>query len=298
MTSEGRKFIKRHTYLFLLVPPLMVLTIFLLIPLLILLRYSFSTYIPGEGLKMIFTLSNYVRFVTDQYYLNGLLITLGTGLVVVLVTLLFAYPVAYFYAKTRFRYRGILLIMLLSPFYTNIIIKIFGWMVLLGRQGVVNKLLVNYHLLERPFEFLYSYIGVIIIMVYVHVPMMTLLLIGPIQNIKDTWIESAKICGSRNMGVIKNIILPLSVPGILSGSIIVYTSVIAAFIIPLMVGGDWGKRFISVMMYTHINVTQNWAFAAAIAVILIITSLTIITVFSRILKSMKIGVLVSEKLAR
>ncbi len=295
---DFRNYLKKRIYLFFLVPPLMVLTVFLLIPLAILLQYSFSTHIPGQGLKMVFTLSNYLRFVTDKYYLNGLLITLGTGLLVVIITLLFAYPVAYLYSKARFRYRGLLLIMLLSPFYTNVIVKIYGWMVILGRQGIVNKMLINTNLLERPFEFLYSYIGVIIIMVYVHVPMMTLLLIGPIQNIKDSWIESARICGSRNLDVIKNIILPLSVPGILSGAIIVYTAVIAAFIIPLLVGGDWGKRFISVMMYTHINVTQNWAFASAIAVILIITSLSIIITSSRLIKSMKVGVLVSEKFNR
>jgi putative spermidine/putrescine transport system permease protein len=214
------------------------------------------------------------------------------------VTLIFAYPVAYFYAKTRFRFRGILLIMLLSPFYTNILIKIYSWMVILGRQGLLNKVLISQHLLARPYEFLYSYIGVIIIMVYVHVPMMTLLLIGPIQNIKDSLIESARICGSRTFDVIKKIILPLSISGILSGSIIVYTSVIAAFIIPLLVGGDWGKRFISVMMYTHINTTQNWAFASAIAVILIITSLTMIILVSKLIKARKVGVLISEKLVK
>lgn len=291
------RFLKKHLYLLLLAPPFMVLTVFLLIPLVILLQYSFSIHVPGQKIEVGFTLANYFRFLTDAYYLNGLLITLGTGLVVVILTLLFAYPVAYLYAKTRFKHRGLLLIMLLSPFYTNIIIKIFGWMVILGRQGVVNRLLLGLQVLDRPFEFLYSYLGVIIIMVYVHVPMMALLLIGPIQNIKDSLIESARICGSTTTGVIKNIILPLSIPGILSGSIIVYTSVIAAFIIPLLVGGDSGKRFISVMMYTHISVTQNWAFASTIAMVLILTSLTVIVVFSRIVKSLKVGVLVSEKLS-
>jgi len=298
MSTRIKSLIMKRTYILLLAPPLLVVTIFLIFPLCILLQYSFRLSVPGEGMKMVFTLANYLRFFTDVYYLNGLLITLGTGFVVVVITLLFAYPVAYFYAKTRFRHRGILLIMLLSPFYTNVIIKIFGWMVLLGRQGVVNKLLVYFQLLDRPFEFLYSYIGVIIIMVYIHIPMMTLLLIGSIQNISDSLIESARICGSRNLGVFRDIILPLSIPGILSGSIIVYTSVIAAFIIPLMVGGDWGKRFISVMMYTHMNVTQNWSFASAIAVILIITSFTIIVTSSKIIKSMKLGVLISEKFAR
>ena len=168
-------------------------------------------------------------------------------------------------------------------------------MVLLGRQGIINALLVNCRLIDRPFEFLYSYFGVIIIMVYVHVPMMALLLIGPIQNIKDSWIESAKISGSKDWEVIKDIILPLSIPGILSGAIIVYASVMASFIIPLLVGGDWGKRFIAVMMYNHINVTQNWAFASTIAMILIVTTLTIIILVSRLVKSMKAGVMISEK---
>jgi putative spermidine/putrescine transport system permease protein len=298
MSARMKSLLLKRTYILFLAPPLLVVTIFLIFPLFILLQYSFRLSVPGEGMKMVFTLSNYLRFFTDAYYLNGLWITLGTGFVVVVIALLFAYPVAYFYAKTRFRHRGILLIMLLSPFYTNVIIKIFGWMVLLGRQGIVNKLLVSFHLLDRPFEFLYSYIGVIIIMVYIHIPMMTLLLIGSIQNIRDSLMESARICGARNLGVFRDIILPLSIPGILSGSIIVYTSVIAAFIIPLMVGGDWGKRFISVMMYTHMNVTQNWSFASAIAVILIITSLTIVVTSSKIIKSMKLGVLISEKFAR
>jgi putative spermidine/putrescine transport system permease protein len=298
MSMGLRHYLAKHIYLTFLIPPLLVLTFFLLVPLAILLQYSFSTYIPGRGIQIGFTLSNYARFITDSYYLNGLLITLVTGLLVVAVTLIFAYPVAYFYAKTRFRYRGILLIMLLSPFYTNILIKIYSWMVILGRQGLLNKVLISQHLLARPYEFLYSYIGVIIIMVYVHVPMMTLLLIGPIQNIKDSLIESARICGSRTFDVIKKIILPLSISGILSGSIIVYTSVIAAFIIPLLVGGDWGKRFISVMMYTHINTTQNWAFASAIAVILIITSLTMIILVSKLIKARKVGVLISEKLVK
>ena len=295
MTVTMKHCLKKYPYLFLLTPPLLVVVVFLLVPLGILIQYSFSTHIPGQGLKVGFTLVNYARFVTDPYYLNGLMITLITGLVVVTVTLLFAYPVAYFYAKTRFKHRGLLLIMLLSPFYTNIIIKIFSWMVILGRQGVVNKLLIQFQFLDRPFEFLYSYIGVIIIMVYVHVPMMALLLIGPIQNIKDSLIESARICGSTTFGVVRTIILPLSIPGILSGSIIVYTSVIAAFIIPLLVGGDWGKRFISVMMYTHINVTQNWAFGSAIAMILIVMSLTVVIITSKIVKSLKVGVVISEK---
>ena len=293
-----RNYLKKRIYLFFLVPPLMVLTVFLLIPLILLFQYSFRTHVPGEGMKMIFTFSNYLRFISDKYYVNGLLITMLTGLLVTISTLIFAYPVAYLYAKARFKYRGILLIMLLSPFYTNIIVKIFGWMVILGREGVANTILINMHLLERPFDFLYSYVGVVIILIYTHVPLMTLLLIGPIQNISDSLIESAKICGSRNIGVIKNIIFPLSVPGILSGSIIIYTGTLASFVIPLMVGGDWGKRFISVMMYTSISVTQNWAFGSAIAVILTITTLSIIIGFSILIKSMKVGVLLSEKFAK
>jgi putative spermidine/putrescine transport system permease protein len=295
---KPRPFFEKYLFFFFLAPPLLFLTAFLLIPLVTLLQYSFFVHVPGQGMQKVFTLDNYVRFLTDPYYVNGLLITLGTGLVVVAITLLMAYPVAYVYAKARFRYRGLLLIMLLSPFYTNIVVKIYGWMVLLGRKGILNTLLVNFHLLENPFDFLYSYVGVIIIMVYVHVPMMILLLIGPIQNIRDNWIESARICGSKDRQVIRDIILPLSIPGVLSGSIIVYTSVIASFIIPLLVGGEWGKRFISVMMYTHINVTQNWALASTIATILIVTTLSIILGFSRLVKSLKVGVLISEKFAQ
>ena len=85
---ELRTYLKKHSYLFLLLPPLLVLAVFLLIPLVILLQYSFATHIPGQGMKMVLTLSNYVRFFTDEFYLHGLLITLATGLVVVVISLL------------------------------------------------------------------------------------------------------------------------------------------------------------------------------------------------------------------
>lgn len=279
-------------------PPLLAAIGLLIVPLVILLQYSFFTHVPGQGMVFVFTLENYVKFFTDTYYLAGTVITLGTGALIAFITLVVCYPVAYYYARSQFRYKGLILVLLLAPFYVNIIVKIYGWMIVLGRTGMVNQLLLAFNVMSRPYDFLESYIGIIIILVHVQSPVMVLSLIGPLQNINDSLIHTARVCGARDRAIFKDVILPLSMPGVLSGSMLVFAATVAAFIVPLVVGGKIGFQFLSVMVYQQMNTVQNWAFGAAIAVVLLAVSIGVVTAYSVILKASKVGVIMSEKFIR
>lgn len=279
-------------------PPLLYLIVILVAPVLVLLQYSFYTHVPGKGIVFIFTFDNYVRFFTDSYYLMGVAITLGTGALITAITLLVAYPVAFFYARSQFHFKGLLLVLLLAPFYVNIIVKIYGWMIILGRSGMVNQLLVASTVLSRPYDFLESYLGIVIILVHVQAPIMVLSLIGPLQNIHDSLINSARVCGARDSAVFRDVILPLSMPGVLSGSVLVFAATVAAFIVPLVVGGRIGFQFLPVMMYQQMNTVQNWAFGATIAVVLLVLSIGLLTLYSIAVKASRLGVIMSEKFVR
>ncbi|MCL5961205.1 MAG: ABC transporter permease [Chloroflexi bacterium] len=281
-----------------LAPPLIALIALLIVPLVILLQYSFFTHVPGKGMLFVFTLDNYVKFFTDGYYLMGILITLGTGALNSVITLLVCYPVAYYYARSRSRHKGLILVLLLAPFYVNIIVKIYGWMIILGRTGMVNQFLIASNIMARPYDFLESYIGIIVVMLHVQAPIMVLSLIGPLQNIHDSLIDTARVCGARDRTIFKDVVLPLSMPGILSGSMLVFAATVAAFIVPLVVGGRIGFQFLSVMVYQQMNTVQNWAFGAAIAVVLLVLSIGVVTLYSVVLKASKVGVIMSEKFIR
>ncbi len=288
----------RYRLALLLALPVLALVSLLVVPLAILFQYSLYTNVPGKGIIFVLTLDNYVHFFTDSYFLTGAFVTLGSAVVVTLITLVVSYPVAYFYARSRFRFKGLLLIMLLAPFYLNIIVRIYGWMIILGRTGILNNLLVGYGILTKPYDFLESYLGLIIILVYVQSPIMVLSLTGPLQAISESLLEAAGVCGARDLKVFKDVILPLSIPGILSGSVLVFAATVAAFIVPLIVGGKIGFLFLSVMVYEQMNTIQNWAFGSAIAVILLAASVTLVTVYSSLVRRSKIGVVMSEKFIR
>lgn len=273
-----------------LLPSALALGVLFFLPIATMMRYSVVS--PAAGGQL--TLEYYRRFFTDSFYLTSLLVTLGTGLLVTAVSLLLAYPAAHFYWRGSRSLKSILLVILLAPFYVNIVVKIFGWMVLLSRSGLVNELLVHLGILGRPFDFLEGYSGILIMLVHRSVPFMVLLIASSLDRIDHAVLESARICGSRPFAVFRKIVFPLSVPGMLAGSVLIFSLTVAAFVVPFLVGGSAGNRFVSVLMYQNISVTQNWHFGAAIGTVLLVTSVLAITLGMRLLKSIRLGRVVSE----
>jgi putative spermidine/putrescine transport system permease protein len=277
--------------------PTIVVIVLLVLPLLLLLRFSFLVNIPGKGLSDQTTLANYEVFGTDPFYRGSIWVTILTALLVTAICLILSFPVAYAYARTRFGPKGLLLIAILSPFYIDILVRIYAWMVVLGRNGVVDNVLLALGILKTPVDFRSGYFGIVIILVYVTLPFMILSLIGPLQNIDDSVVEAAQVCGAEPGRVVSTVILPLSIPGIVAGTILSFSVGISAFVVPLLVGGKIGQQFLAVVVYGSMNIYQDWALGAAASAILLVVSLGIVLAYNRIVRSLRVGTVMGEQLA-
>jgi putative spermidine/putrescine transport system permease protein len=204
------------------------------------------------------------------------------------VCLVLAFPVAYAYARTSFGPKGLLLIAILSPFYIDILVRIYAWMVLLGRNGLVNQALLALGLLKSPVDFRGGYPGILIILVYVTLPFMILSLIGPLQNIDESVLEAARVCGAGPARLFGSLILPLSLPGIVAGSILSFSVGISAFVVPLLVGGKIGQQFLAVVVYGSMNIYQDWALGAAASAILLVASLGVVLLYNWLMRSLSV----------
>lgn len=236
----------------LIAAPLAIAVAFFVLPLMLMVYRSVTTTAGA------LTLDHYSRFAADPYYLGGLGVTLGTALLVTAITLTTAYPVALLYWRATARMKSILIILLLSPFYANIVVKVFGWMLIL------------------PTSWLNGYGGLLIVSVHRDLPFMVLLVAAAMSRIDREWVESAQMCGASGSRVLRTVIWPLSMPGVVSGCTLVFSLTMAAYVVPAIVGGPWRGRFLAVLLYQQMTIAQDWSFGAAIGVILLIASLATI----------------------
>jgi len=273
-----------------LLAPLTVLTGLFLAPLAVMVAQSVLADTRGG-----FTLAHYARFFGDSYYLSGLLATFGVALLVTAITVVASYPLAYTYWRASRRLRAVLVILLLSPFYANVVVKVFGWMVVLSRTGPLNTWLQALGAIDRPIDFMDGYTAVVFVSVHRSLPFMVLLLAGALARIDPDLLEAARVCGADAGRVFRTVILPLTIPGALAGGILVFSLTVAAFVVPMMVGGSIAGRFLPVLMYQQITIAQNWAFGAAIGAILLATSMISIALANRAVRAGRLGRIMSER---
>jgi putative spermidine/putrescine transport system permease protein len=295
--AARQPFATRHRLQLLLGVPVAASILLLVVPLIVLLRFSFLLNIPGRGLSNQTTLANYTVFATDEFYRGSIGVTILTALLVTAICLVLSFPVAYAYARTRLGPKGLLLIAILSPFYIDILVRIYAWLVLLGRNGLVSNALLAAGLIKAPIDFRSGYAGILIILVYVTLPFMILSLIGPLQNIDESVVEAAQVCGASPGRVFGTVILPLSIPGVVAGTILSFSVGISAFVVPLLVGGKIGQQFLAVIVYGSMNIYQDWGLGAAASAILLVASLGVVLLYNWLMKSLRVGVVISDRLA-
>ncbi len=259
----------RARSLLLLLAPIALTAVLFIAPILTMAAESFRG---AEGL----TFEHYQRFFGDSYYLEALATTLGTAILVMVLTAVVSFPLAYSYWQARGRLRSLLVILLLSPFYANVVVKVFGWMVIL------------------PADFLNSYLAVVLVSVHRAMPFMVLTVASALDRIDPEILESARTCGAPGHRVFRTVIAPLSLPGLISGGIVVFSLTIAAFVVPQLIGGTSRGRFLPVLLYQQITIAQNWGFGAAIAMILLVVSLLTIATGNRLARSGRLGQVTSE----
>jgi len=256
----------------LLAPSLLVLLPFFLMPLAIVVQYSFQRFVPGGQTDTALTLENYRRFIADSFYRGILVRTLWMAAVIVGCTLVLAFPLAYTMARTRSRWSGVLAVLVLLPLMTSVVVRSYGWMILLAASGIVNTLLGA---LSLPrLAAMYNLTGVIIALTQVLMPYMVFSLTGVLQNVDPALEEAALSLGASRLRVFVTVILPLSVPGMAAGALLVFAQSISAFATPSLIGGA-KVLVMSTTVATQAMTVLNWPFASAISVLLMLVVLAL-----------------------
>jgi putative spermidine/putrescine transport system permease protein len=254
----------------------------LVIPVLLMLLYSLWRFVSGKITDYTFTLDNYVRLLGDPFYLKVIWKTLQLGLIVTAITLLLGYPLAFFLARTRSKFKNILTYLVFMPLMVGIVVRAYGWIVILGHEGALNNLLIGLGFLERPFRFLYTSHAVVVGLIEVLLPFMVMPLLSSIEKIDPHVEEAARALSATRLQTFRRVTLPLSLPGIVSGSLMVFSLTITAYALPALLGGAKVKM-ISALAYDAMLVGYNWPFGSAIGIVMIVVSSVIVYVYLRVM---------------
>lgn len=259
----------------LLAPALLVLAVAFVAPVAMMVPTSFRPYVPLVGITGGVTVRHYTRLLTDAYYLEIIGRTLALGLAVTLATLLIGYPVAFFLARTRSRWRNWLTILVVFPLLLNLVVRTFGWIALLAQNGLVNQALAALGLVEAPVKLLFNFAGLLIGLTHIFLPFMVLVLIGAIQNIPRDVEDAARVLGASWGSAFLRVTLPLSAPGVLAGSILVFVLTISALVTPRLLGGPT-YQVMSTLIYDEFLARLNWPAGSAEALLLTVMVLVLV----------------------
>lgn len=248
---------------------------FFLVPLAILFLLSLQSDPRGTS----YGLTQYAQFLGDAFSLGVLGSTLWLGIKVTLLCLVFGFPVAWLYNRSGRWTSGIIMIIILLPLLTSVVVRTFAWIVILGRQGIVNEFLISLALIDTPLRLLYTETGVVVALAQVQMPLMVLPLITAIRQIDPNLIDASTALGAGAWRTFFRVILPLSLPGIVAGGMLTFAGAITGFITQSLIGGGQ-MLFMPMYLYQQAATLQNWPFAAAISIIFLIAVLLVIVIFN------------------
>ena len=242
------------------------LTLFVFLPNLMIIGVSFLTRDESELIAPLFTLSNYGRLL-DPLYFEVLLHSFWLALLATTICLLVGYPFAWLLAHLPTRIRPLLLFLVVVPFWTNSLIRTYALKVLLGTRGLINGWLLDLGLIERPLQMMYTEVAVIIGLVYVLLPFMVLPLYSSIEKLDGRLLEAARDLGANGWQRLVRIILPLTLPGIIAGCLLVFLPAMGMFYVSDLLGGA-KHLLIGNLIKTQFLNSRDWPFGAAISVML------------------------------
>lgn len=222
-----------------------------------------------------FGLRQYAKFLSDGFNLGILGNTLWLGLRVTLLALLLGFPLAYLYTLAPPRWQGVLLLLVLLPLLTSSVVRTFAWVVILGRQGIVNNVLIDLGLIADPLKLLYTPGAVVVALAQIELPLMVLPLITALSNLDANLRQASLALGAGHWRTFTQVTLPLSMPGLLAGSLLVFASSVSAFVTQTLVGGGQ-QMFMPFYMYQQAIQAGNYPFAAAIAILLLVCVLGVV----------------------
>ena len=241
---------------------------------------SLRGYEPGgRGILDTWELTHYTAFLSDPFFLNVLWRSLVISAAVTLVCIVLAFPLAYWLSRLRGTARAILYLAVLIPLLTSAVVRTFGWMILLANNGFLNKSLIAVGITDSPIRMMYNEVGIIIALAEVLLPFMVLALDAALLNIDRQLYDAARNLGAGAVRIFWQVTLPLSMPGVVSGSVLVFSLAISAYVTPALIGGP-RVPVMSTTIYQQGIALLNWPFGAAIAFILLATLIVLLTLLS------------------
>jgi len=261
-----------------LTPASIVVTIGIVIPILILFRYSLNQFTPAKVMVDAVTPENYVKFFTDPFYVAVLLRTVRVAAVCTAICVVLAFPMAYGLARTRSRYKNLLLLIVILPLFVGNAVRAAGWMVLFGSKGFVNAVALGLGLTHEPPQIMYTELAVTIGIVAVNLPFVVLTLQAVLEGIDRALEEAALGLGATPWRTFCHIILPLAMPGVIAGTILSFILAMNAYATPVLLGGPT-FHMMGPTVYDQFAGLSNWPFGAALAFVLM-TATLLLTVTS------------------
>ena len=270
------------------------LLLFFLAPFAIVLKISFADPIVAQppftpffdwgasaGSKILATLDNYRFLLEDNLYWVSYLKSIKIAGIATLLCLLLGFPMAYAIALAPRPWRNLLLLLVILPFWTSFLLRVYAWMVMLGKQGLINNLLMSIGLTDEPLQLLYTDGAVYLGIVYTYVPFMILPLYASLERLDPDVHEAAADLGAKPLRVFYDVTIPLAMPGIIAGSLLVFIPALGEYVIPALLGG-LDSLMIGRTLYDEFFVNRDWPLASAVAIVLLLILILPIMLFQRL----------------
>ncbi len=240
----------------------------------------FFDWAADSGDRLLATLDNYRFLLEDKLYWVSYLKSIKIAFVSTLLCLLLGFPMAYAIALTPYPWRNFLLLLVILPFWTSFLLRVYAWMIMLGKQGLINNLLVSSGIVDKPLQLLYTDGAVYLGIVYTYVPFMILPLYATLERLDPDVHEVAADLGAHPLQVFRDITLPLARPGIIAGCLLVFIPALGEYVIPALLGG-LDSLMIGRTLYDEFFVNRDWPLASAVAVVLLFILILPIMLFQR-----------------
>jgi putative spermidine/putrescine transport system permease protein len=245
----------------------------LVLPLAILLRYSFNLFEPRRMMVETFSLANYVKFFSDPYYTGVLGTTLRVAALCTVICVLMGLPLAYVLARTQTRFKNVLIMLVVLPLFVGNAVRAAGWMTVFGTKGFLNVTLMQIGAITQPMQIMYTEGAVIAGIIAVNLPYMVLTLQSVIEGVSRSLEEAAFSLGAGPATMFRRVLLPLALPGIIAGTILTFILGMNAYATPVLLGGPQFKMM-GPLVYGQFQL-NNWPFGASVAFVLMTATLVL-----------------------
>ena len=259
---------KRKGRYLLFIPCIVLVAYFMIVPLVDIIIPTFTNTKYGM-------FSVYKEFFADSYMMSIFLRTIKISLISSVICMIIGVPVSYYISRVSKKLRGLFIALTVFPILTNSVVRSFAWMSILGKSGIINTLLMKLNIINEPLSLLYTEGAIIVGTVYIFLPLMIISLVGVMENIDNDLLEAAESLGANKLKSFFKVVFPLSLPGLIVGTVLVFTGSLTAYTTPQLLGGN-KNTVLATLIYQKTMTLGDWQGAAVVATIMIVVTLIVI----------------------